>query len=56
MFRCVVGGELWSLSIHCPQNRAERMSDLCCLIIRDAMEAGPFDEGKYISELEKIEF
>jgi hypothetical protein len=55
-FRCVVGDELWSLHINNPENRAERMSDLCVRIIRDAMEGGQFDEEKYISELEKIEF
>jgi hypothetical protein len=57
-FRCVVGPELWTLRVHMPENRAGQLSGLYMDIIRVATEDGgsSFNEEKYISELEKIEF
>jgi hypothetical protein len=54
-FRCVIGDEVWTLSIHEPQRRALQMSNLCRQIIEDA-RAGKFDEWKYVRMLEPIEF
>jgi hypothetical protein len=55
-FRCVVGDELWTLTIHQPQKRALQMSNLCRQIIEDAMEGNEFDEWKYVRMLEPVEF
>jgi hypothetical protein len=55
-FRCVIGDEVWTLSIHEPQRRALQMSNLCRQIIEDAMEGSEFDEWKYVRMLEPIEF
>ncbi len=54
MFRTVVGDEMWTLSIHIPQKRVLRMTNLCLRIIEDA-RAGEFDEGKYIRMFDLIE-
>ncbi|MDR2890252.1 MAG: hypothetical protein LBV18_01385 [Alistipes sp.] len=54
-FRCVVEGELWSLSIHVPNGRAHQMYALCRRMILDA-EKDEFNESEYIEMLEAIEF
>jgi hypothetical protein len=50
-FRCVIGDELWTLTIHMPQNRALQMSNLCRRMIEDA-QLGEFDESKYAQMLQ----
>lgn len=55
-FRCVVGDEVWTLTIHVPQKRALQMSNLCRQIIEDVTRGDEFDEWKYIRMLEPIEF
>jgi hypothetical protein len=50
-FRCVIGDELWTLTIHMPQRRARQMSDLCRQMIEDA-QLGEFDESKYAQILQ----
>jgi hypothetical protein len=50
-FRCVIGDELWTLTIHEPQNRSRQMSDLCRRMIEDA-QLGKFDESKYAQILQ----
>ncbi len=55
-FRCVVGDEVWTLTIHEPQKRALQMSNLCRQIIEDVTIGDKFDEWKYIRMLEPIEF
>ena len=51
-FRTVVEYEVWSLSIHVPQGKAEKLSDLCRQIVKDAID-NKLDESKYISILDK---
>ena len=44
MFRCFVGDEVWTLTIHEPQRRALQMSNLCRQIIEDVTRGDEFDE------------
>ena len=53
-FRCVVGAEVWTLTIHVPQRRALQLSDLCRQIIADACNY-EINEAKYIGLLDEIE-
>jgi hypothetical protein len=53
-FRCVVGNELWELSIEEPYGLAGRMSYLCRRIIKEVSETSSLDEEKYIAELESM--
>jgi hypothetical protein len=50
-FRSVIGDELWTLTVHMPQNRALQMSNLCRRMIEDA-QSGKFDESKYAQMLQ----
>jgi len=54
-FRCEVGDELWTLNIHEPQNLAEQMAHLYMRIIDETSINAPFDEEKYIAELESLD-
>ena len=51
-FRTVVEYEVWSLSIHVPQGKAEKLSNLCRQIVKDAID-NKLDESKYMSILDK---
>ena len=50
-FRTVVDDEVWSLSIHCPQEKALKMADICIQILKDAKN-NQLDEAKYIKLLD----
>ena len=50
-FRCVVGDDVWTLTVSKTEGNILELSDLCKRIIEDA-EAGRFDESKYIGRLE----
>ena len=50
-FRCVVGDDVWTLTVSKTERNILELSDLCKRIIEDA-EAGRFDESKYIGRLE----
>ena len=52
-FRCVTGDEVHSLSVHCPQNAANLLSDACIDII-NSYEKNP-DNTRYIELLDKID-
>ena len=53
-FRCVVDDELWTLSVHYPDNRTVlRLSDLFRQIITDSID-GKMDETKYLKLPDKI--
>ena len=55
-FRCVVGDEVWTLSLfRMPQGKAQQMSDLFRQIVKDAREDN-FDEQKYVRMLKAIKF
>ncbi len=48
-FRCVVGDEVWTLSLSSiSEGKALQMSDLFRQIIEDAMKGEKFDEWKYV--------
>ena len=49
-FRCVVGAEVWTFTIHEPTGETKKNSDLFRQMIAD-VEAGTFDEAKYIEML-----
>lgn len=51
-FRCVVGSELWTLTIHVPQERALKLSDICMQIINSYGNSN--DESKYLKLLDEI--
>ena len=53
-FRCVVGGDVWSLYLWEPGGFAGQMSDLYNDIITDVSTNRNLDEDKYIAELESI--
>ena len=53
IFRCVVGDEVWTLSIEGPQRRALQLYDICRQIITDALDSNKINELQYIRELEK---
>jgi hypothetical protein len=46
-FRCVVGDEVWTLTVHCPQGEILRLVDICKQIVKD-IEMNDFKEMKYI--------
>lgn len=50
-FRCVVGAEVWTLTVHQPSGNLKVLSDLFRRMIAD-VEAGTFDEAKYIEALD----
>ena len=50
-FRCVVGDDVWTLTVSKTEGNILELSDLCKRIVEDA-EAGRFDESKYIGRLE----
>lgn len=53
-FRCVVGDELWTLSIHCPNDgKVLQFSDLFRQIITDGFDS-KIDEAKYLKLLDEI--
>lgn len=52
-FRCVVGNELWTLTIHSPQRESRQLSDLCKQIIADS-KSHQLDEHTYLNLLDKI--
>lgn len=49
-FRSVVGSEVWTFTIHEPDGKIKKTSDLFRQIIAD-VEAGTFDEAKYLEAL-----
>lgn len=49
-FRCVVGAEVWTFTIHEPDGKIKKTSDLFRQMIAD-VEAGTFDEAKYLKML-----
>lgn len=49
-FRCVVGAEVWTFTIHQPEGNTQKVSDLFRRMIAD-VEAGTFDETKYLEAL-----
>jgi hypothetical protein len=52
-FRCVVEDELWTLSIHSPQEKALQLSGLFRRIIADGFD-NKIDEPKYLQLLDEI--
>jgi hypothetical protein len=52
-FRCVVGAEIWTLTIHVPQRRALQLMDICLQIITDGCDK-KINERKYIEMLDEI--
>jgi hypothetical protein len=53
-FRCVVGAEVWTLTIHEPQRRALQLMDICRQIITDGCDK-KINERKYIEMLDEID-
>lgn len=53
-FRCVVGDELWTLTIHSPQRKALQLSDLCKQIIADSNN-NKLNESAYLKLLKEID-
>lgn len=53
-FRCVVGNELWTLTIHSPQRKALQLSDLCKQIITDSNN-NKLNESAYLKLLDEID-
>jgi hypothetical protein len=53
-FRCVVGAEVWTLTIHVPQRRALQLMDICLQIIMDGCDK-KINEHKYIEMLDEID-
>lgn len=51
-FRCVVGDDVWTLTVRSTQGESQALSDLCKQMITDA-QAGQFEEAKYLKELGK---
>jgi len=54
-FRCVIGDKLHTLSIGNPGGRAEKLSFFYMRMIDEMSKSVPFDEKKYIAELESID-
>ena len=54
-FRVVVEDAVWALQIHMPSGKAEKMSNLCRLILKNA-EDNKLDEAKYIKILDEFDF
>jgi hypothetical protein len=52
-FRCVVGDEVWTLTIHDPDNELLRLTDLCNQLIED-IKAHNVNEANYIALLEDM--
>lgn len=52
-FRCVVKDELWTLSIHVPQEKALFLSEICKQMIMDA-KTQTLNESKYLESLDQI--
>jgi hypothetical protein len=48
-FRCVVGDEVWTLTIHAPDNELLRLTNLCDRLIDD-VKANRVNESNYIFE------
>jgi hypothetical protein len=51
-FRCVVGDEVWTLTIHEPKGELLQLTDICNQIIKDA-EANSLNELKYVELLDE---
>jgi hypothetical protein len=52
-FRCVVGDEVWTLTIHEPDNELLRLTDLCNQLIED-IKAHNVNEANYIALFEDM--
>jgi hypothetical protein len=53
-FRCVVGAEVWTLTVHIPQRRALQLMDICRQIITDGCDK-KINERKYIEMLDEMD-
>jgi hypothetical protein len=53
-FRCVVGAEVWTLTIHIPQSRALQLMNICRQIITDGCDK-KIDERQYVEMLDEID-
>lgn len=52
-FRCVVGYDLWTLTLHAPRdNKAAKAAELYRRLIDDIQAGGPIDEKQYIDWLD----
>ena len=54
-FRCVVGDEVWTLTIHAPTGQALRMSNICRQIIKDAIDKDFYELNYLTDDLELFE-
>ena len=54
-FRTVVEDEVWTLNVHVPRGNAQKMSDLCKTIMKDATNDN-LNEENYMKILEKFNF
>lgn len=54
-YRCVVGDEVWTLTIHIPNGKAQLLYDICQQIITDANN-NEINESKYIEQLDRIQY
>lgn len=52
-FRCVVGDEVWTLTIQMPDGVIKQLVDICNQIIKD-VETHTYNESKYIESLDGI--
>jgi hypothetical protein len=52
-FRCVVGDEVWTFTIHQPQGKLLKLTNLCEQIMED-IETNNLNESKYIALFESV--
>jgi hypothetical protein len=52
-FRCVVGAEVWTLTVHMPKDEILKLTNICKQLYED-IKANSVDESKYIALFESI--
>jgi hypothetical protein len=52
-FRCVVGAEVWTLTVHLPKDEILRLTDICKQLFAD-VQSKNVDESKYIALFESV--
>jgi hypothetical protein len=52
-FRCVIGVEVWTLTVHSPKDEILKLTDICKQLITD-IQSGNVDESKYITLMEDM--